>query len=101
MSWVGKKKLGRNLDGRYKLTKEEDNALMSEIKDGILKDGQLALKYGVSRSKVYFMRRPEQKKKKMEDAREYQKENYDKYAHNEANKKMLVKKKALHKKGII
>lgn len=100
--WIGKKKLGRNLDGRYKLTDEEDALLMGEILEGKLKDGELGLKYGVSRTKVYFMRYPEKKKKKMDDARKYQKENKrDNAYRNEANKKLLLKKKALRDKDML
>ena len=91
--------LPRGFDGRFKLTEVEENKLIDEIDEGVLKDNELALKYGVSRSKVYFMRNPHQKEKKDVSAREYQKAHYDKAARNEAMKKTRKKKQELLKRG--
>jgi hypothetical protein len=99
--WVGKKKLGRKLDGRYKLTEEEETALLEEINAGVLKDSELGLKYGVSRSKVYLMRHPKVNDKKKEANRQYQKENRNKDKQDEANRKLLLKKRALTKQDML
>jgi len=93
--------LPRGFDGRFKLTEIEENKLIDEVAEGVLKDNELALKYGVSRSKVYFMRKPKQKEKKDEAAREYQKSHYDKDMRNEAMKKNRKKKQELLKRGLL
>ena len=93
--------LPRELDGRFKLTAEKEAELREEIKDGVLNDAELGLKYGVSRSKVYFMRNPKQKEKKDECARKYQKAHYDKDVTNEAMKKNRKKKQELVKRGLL
>jgi len=101
MAITDRVKLPRGLDGRFKLTAEKEAELREEIKEGVLKDAHLGLKYGVSRSKVYFMRNPKQKEKKAEAARKYQKAHYDKDDANEAMKKNRKKKQELLKRGLL
>ena len=99
MAITDRVKLPRDYDGRFKLTEEKEDELRDEIKEGVLNDAELGLKYGVSRSKVYFMRNPKQKEKNAAAVRKYQKEHYDKNLRNDAMKKNRKKKQALLKRG--
>jgi len=96
-----KLKIGRKLDGRYKLTPEKEAELMEEIAEDVLSTRELAAKYGVSISKVYFMKHPEKKAKKDEQVKKYLKEHLDKDKHNEAQKKTRRKKRELLKRNLI
>ena len=96
---MDKVKLNRSLDGRYKLTPEKEKELEAEILEDILSTRELSDKYGVSISKVYFMKNPDMKKKKDETAKKFNKGNYDKDKNNEAKKKTRKKKQQLMRAG--
>ena len=94
-----KVKLGRSLDGRYKLTPEKEEELVADIKDNSLSTRELADKYGISIGKVYFMKNPDKKIKRDATTKKFNKVNYNKDKHNEAQKKSRKKKQQLMRAG--
>lgn len=94
---LNEKKIGRENDGRYALTPEQEKELTFDVAEGVLSRKEIGLKYGISISKVWQLFNPEQHKKNVEANKKNQPKYYDTKANTDAQRKHREKKAKVYK----